>query len=53
MRGAESEQARVAAANSLLDRGHGRPSQTMAVELGANERLLQLIEAGIKRATTR
>lgn len=28
----ESEAARVAAANSILDRGHGRPKQ--AVELG-------------------
>lgn len=28
---AESEQARVAAINSLLDRGHGRPSQSVAI----------------------
>jgi hypothetical protein len=28
---AEAEQVRLAAANSLLDRGHGRPSQALAV----------------------
>ena len=29
--GAESETARVAAINSLLDRGHGKPSQSVAI----------------------
>lgn len=28
---AESETARVAAINSLLDRGHGRPAQSIAI----------------------
>jgi hypothetical protein len=30
MRNGASEQAQVAAANSLLDRGHGKPSQTVS-----------------------
>ena len=29
MRNGESEQARVAAANALLDRGHGKPAQSI------------------------
>lgn len=29
MRSAESEQARVAASNALLDRGHGKPAQAL------------------------
>lgn len=29
--GAESETARVAAINSLLDRGHGKPAQSLAI----------------------
>ena len=32
MRHSESEPARVAAANALLDRGYGKPSQTVAVD---------------------
>lgn len=30
-KGAKSEQARVAAINSLLDRGHGKPSQSIGI----------------------
>jgi hypothetical protein len=30
MRNGQSEQARIAAANSLLDRGYGKPAQTLA-----------------------
>lgn len=36
-KGAESETARVAAINSLLDRGYGKPSQSLAV--GQDEEL--------------
>lgn len=32
MRDGESEAARVAAANSILDRGHGRPKQALDVD---------------------
>lgn len=32
MKAGESEAARVAAANSILDRGHGRPKQFMDVD---------------------
>lgn len=32
MKAGESETARVAAANSLLDRGHGKPKQSMEVD---------------------
>jgi len=32
MKGGESEAARVAAANSILDRGHGKPKQALDVE---------------------
>jgi hypothetical protein len=38
---AESEQARVAACNALLDRGYGKPSQ----EIEAGENLTKLILA--------
>lgn len=34
--GAESETARVAAINSLLDRGHGKPSQSIGVGQAAD-----------------
>jgi len=30
MRKSESDQARVAASNAILDRGHGKPSQTIS-----------------------
>lgn len=53
MRSGESEQARVQAADKLLDRGHGKAAQSMSVEIGANERLLQLIEGRIARAAQR
>jgi len=32
MKSGESEAARVAAANSILDRGHGKPKQSLDVE---------------------
>jgi hypothetical protein len=53
MLASESDAARVAAAKELLDRAHGRPSQSMSVEIGANERLLQLIEGRMARALAR
>lgn len=36
-------QARVSAANALLDRGHGKAPQALAVELGADKSLAMLI----------
>jgi hypothetical protein len=49
----DSDAARVAAAKELLDRAHGKAAQSMSVEIGANDRLLQLIEGRIARAAQR
>jgi hypothetical protein len=39
MRGSESDSARVAAANSLLDRGYGKPAQAMTLSGDADNPL--------------
>ncbi len=38
MRASESDAARVAAANAILDRGHGRPKQSVEVDAVVTER---------------
>lgn len=53
MENAQSEQARVAAANALLDRGHGKPHQTMDVKLDTFSAILDKaneIERGAEQA---
>ena len=39
MRSSESDAARVAAANSILDRGHGKPRQSVEVEADVNAKV--------------
>jgi hypothetical protein len=41
---AESEQARVAAINSLLDRGHGKPSQSIGLGQAPDLQPLEVVE---------
>jgi hypothetical protein len=45
MRSSESEAIRGAAARDLLDRGWGKPKQSVEVEAGPSQRLLELIDA--------
>ncbi len=41
---AEAEQVRLAAANSLLDRGHGRPRQE--IDMNADQSLTVIVDRG-------
>lgn len=49
----EDGRARVAAANSLLDRAYGKAPQSHTLEVDAGGKLLSLIEAGLARAAKR
>ena len=42
MRDGESEAARVAAANSILDRGHGKPKQAVDVEANVHATITRI-----------
>jgi hypothetical protein len=44
MRDGESEAARVAAANSILDRGHGKPGQHVDLDANVNAKVVTRIE---------
>jgi hypothetical protein len=46
----ESEQARVAAATAILDRGWGRPMQNLELEIKDTETAAAVLEAARKRA---
>lgn len=50
MRGASSERVRVAAADSLLDRAHGRPAQAVTGEDGGPIKAILQVVTGIDRA---
>jgi hypothetical protein len=48
-----AEEGDITAIKEVADRLDGKPSQSHEVELGANDRLLSLIEQGLARATGR
>ena len=50
MRTSESDQARVAAATAILDRGWGRPMQSLGLEIKDTETAAAMLEAARKRA---
>lgn len=50
MKRGESEQARVAAATAILDRGWGRPMQNLGLEIKDTETAAAMLEAARKRA---
>lgn len=50
---AAAEDGDLRAIQEVADRLDGKPNQSHDVEIGANERLLSLIEAGVNRAGQR